>query len=250
MIERMTAEVIAMSKLSSHRMATSEAAATDHIDRSRIVSERKIDSRSAPHSGDDAGREDGAAQVDAIVITEADTEARIPGLAPAQRDPANRIHDADDFDTADKGNQRGCVNRGPRDRSRRPSPQSADRYPAAIMEWRITPRRIVNPGPSPRRHEAPVAKAVRSPIGHHAVGEPDVAVNRSRSPGTRDIEIGCAHYARRNGSNRDRIFRSGIAFSAPGIELVGIRHAVLVVAGGIALDHDLFVVIQRSRLAV
>src|ERR1700722_2746612 len=185
MIDSMTAEMIAMGKLASYRVPTGEASATDHIDRSRIVSERKIDRRSAPHSGDDASRENGAAQVDAIVITEADTEARIPGLAPAQRDPAHRIHDADDFDAADKGNQRGCVNCGHRDRSRRPAPQSADRCPAAIMRWSGTPRRIVNPGPSPRRHEAPVAKAVRSPIGHHAVGEPDVAVNRSRPHGTR-----------------------------------------------------------------
>jgi hypothetical protein len=39
MIERMTAEMIAMSKLASYRVAAGEASATDDIDRSRIVSE-------------------------------------------------------------------------------------------------------------------------------------------------------------------------------------------------------------------
>lgn len=122
MIEGMTAKVIAMRKLATDRMTTGEAAAADYVDRSRIVSERQIDRRSAPYSRDDASREDGAAQVDAVVIAEADAEARIPGFAPAQRDPAHRIHDADHFHAADKGNQSRRVDRGHRDRSRRPSP--------------------------------------------------------------------------------------------------------------------------------
>src|SRR3984957_4927697 len=98
MIERMTAEMIAMGKLASYRVPTGEASAPDHIDRSRIVSERKIDRRSAPHSGDDASRENGAAQVDAIVITEADAEARIRGLPLSRRGLALRCLGALDFD--------------------------------------------------------------------------------------------------------------------------------------------------------
>jgi len=103
MIEGVTAEVIAVSKLSSDRMATGETASADHVDRSRIVSERQIDRRAAPHTGDDSRREDGVAQVDAIVIAPADAEARIPGFAPAQGDPAHRIHHAHHVDPTDKG---------------------------------------------------------------------------------------------------------------------------------------------------
>jgi hypothetical protein len=95
MIEGMTAEAIAVSKLASNRMSAGEAAAADYVDRSWIVSEGKIHGRSAPHTGDDTGRENRATQVDAVVITEADSKARIPGFAPAQRDPAHRIDDAD-----------------------------------------------------------------------------------------------------------------------------------------------------------
>ena len=112
MIESMTAEGASMSKLASHWMATSETTPSDHIDRSRIVPERQIDRRAAPYTGNDTCRENRAAQVHAIVITEADAEARIPGFAPAQRDPAHRIHHAYHFQAADKGNQRGRVDRG------------------------------------------------------------------------------------------------------------------------------------------
>jgi hypothetical protein len=83
MIEGMTAETIAVGKFASNRVSAGEAAAADYVDRSRIVSEGKIHGRSAPHAGDDTGRENRAAQVDAIVIAEADSKARIPGFAPA-----------------------------------------------------------------------------------------------------------------------------------------------------------------------
>lgn len=102
MIEGVTAECASMSELPSHWMATGETAAPHHVDRRRVVSERQIDGRSTPYSGNDARPEDGAAKVDAIVIAPAHAEARIPGFAPAQRDPAYRIDDADDRDVAHK----------------------------------------------------------------------------------------------------------------------------------------------------
>src|SRR5580698_4763131 len=250
MIESMTTEVIAVSKLASHGMAPGETASADHVDSSGVVSERQIDRRSAPYAGDNAGREDRAAQIDAIVIAEADSEAGIPGFAPAQRNPAHRIRHAHYFDTADKGNQRWSIDRGYRDRSRRPSPKSADVDPTAIMERSITPGSVVNPGPSPRRHETPMAKAVGSPVGHHTIREPHIAVNRSRSPHAGHIEIDCAHHARRDGPHRDGICGPGVTLRAPGVELVGFRDAVLVIARGISLNHHFLVVIQRGGLTV
>jgi hypothetical protein len=97
MIESMTTVGAAVSELTSDRVTSCETAATDRVDRCRIVPERQVDRRSAPYTGDDSSSEDGSAKVDAIVIAVADGEARIPGFAPAQRNPAHRIHDADDF---------------------------------------------------------------------------------------------------------------------------------------------------------
>jgi len=104
MIERVATEGSAMGELTAHGMSTGESAASHDVDRSRIVTEGQIHARPTPHTGDDARREDRTAQIDAVVVAEADAEGRIPRLAPAQRNPAHRIHHAHHFNSADKRN--------------------------------------------------------------------------------------------------------------------------------------------------
>ncbi len=68
MVERVTSEAISVDEFAPDGMSSGEASASydDHC--ARIASEVKIDRRSAPHASDDASREDGAAQVDVVVI--------------------------------------------------------------------------------------------------------------------------------------------------------------------------------------
>jgi hypothetical protein len=82
-VEGVASEVVAVREFASDGMASGEASAADYVDGAGIVPEGEIDGRSAPDSGDDSGGENRAAQVDAVVIAEADAEARIPGFTPA-----------------------------------------------------------------------------------------------------------------------------------------------------------------------
>jgi hypothetical protein len=215
MVEGVAAEPVSVYELASHRMSASESAAAHHDHRSGVTSERQVDRRTAPYSGDDARREDRAAEVDAVVVAVADAEARIPGLTPAQRDPGHRVYHADHFDTADERNQSRCVDRLHGDRAGCPAPGSADHYPAAIMKRRVAPRSIVDPGPSPRRDETPVTETVRSPTGNHAVREPDVSIDRSRTPCARHVQIGDADHARCHAANRNGRCHTRVTFIAP-----------------------------------
>ncbi len=88
-----------------------------------------------------------------------------------------------------------------------------------------------------------MAETVRSPIRNDAVREPNVAVNRRRAPHTRHIQIGDADDTGRNSPDRYGMREAGVALRAPSVELVGIRHGMLIVGGGIPFEDGLLVVV-------
>ena len=91
-------------------------------------------------------------------------------LARTERHPANRSG-ADGHARTDpqKGHQRRGIDRIPlmpvAVELRRPPPTPMQFDPAAVMERREPPGRVVHPGPAPGCHEGPVPVAIRHPCG-------------------------------------------------------------------------------------
>ena len=77
--------------------------------------------------------------------------------------------------------------------ARRPAPALVDLHPAAIMERRKPPRRIVHPGPAPGLHIRPVTVAVRHPVMRDR-RIPDMTVSGRARPIAAGLQIlGAGH---------------------------------------------------------
>jgi len=136
----------------------------------------------------------GVIDVDTLNVTRRDAIGRAVDIARAERKPghasaANANADAKTR-AAHPRYERGCVHRanvsnsydGRARRDGYPAPNTADDNPAAVVERSKAPRRIVNPGPAPRRDPDPVAIAIRLPANNGRVRKPDRAVFRHRTP--------------------------------------------------------------------
>ena len=118
---------------------------------------------------------------------------RHPADGPAGQCPGRKTHRGPgDGGTADvdETDQRGGVDRDrvgrhrvgiATRRDRDPAPPIVDLRPAAVVERREPPLRIVDPGPAPRGHIRPMAVAIRHPAGLHR-RIPDRAVLRRFGP--------------------------------------------------------------------
>ncbi len=115
----------------------------------------------------------------------AKSERRHVDFTECERDPAHGCfghhHARIESRKRDHRRREERTNHGDR-HGRHPSPRSADVYPTAKVEWRITPRGIVNPAPAPGLDPTPMSIAVGSPIGHQAGGKPHGAERRHGPP--------------------------------------------------------------------
>ena len=80
---------------------------------------------------------------------------------------------------------------------RHPAPAATPAHPAAVMERRKAPRRLVDPCPTPGPHPGPAAVAVGRPVGLHDQRLPQRAVFGVLFPAAMAVEIlGAGHLGR------------------------------------------------------
>ncbi len=160
--------------------------------------------------------------VDVGVAATAAAVPRVVDFARAKREPAHRAAaDADRPATAaDKRDQRRRVDRAHAARSRYPAPAAVGVGPAAVVVRRKAPRRIVHPGPAPRRDIRPVTIAIRRPVGRHLGGVPHCAVVAGVLPVAVLIQILIADHVVRHVLGTVRLHIAMIAFARPCIERI------------------------------
>src|SRR5262249_16712151 len=95
--------------------------------------------------------------------------------------------------------------------------------PAAVVEWRKAPRRVVDPGPAPRLNPGPVAVPVGRPSHYHGSRRPRPSVARYATPGAILIQVLVADHFARNIRPRNRVLFAPPAHFAPAVETVGRR---------------------------
>ena len=124
------------------------------------------------------------ANIDRLKIISADMVIRDIRLAISEREPAHS-----DAGAADPGHERRRIAGTHPQGSRDPAPSSSHKHPAAIMERSESPRRVVDPGPTPRFDPGPMSIAVRRPSRFDPGGKPHAAVSTNLSPGAILIEV-------------------------------------------------------------
>nr|GEU28320.1 hypothetical protein [Tanacetum cinerariifolium] len=150
---------------------------------------------------------------------------------PAQARPVARVVDA-----AHPAHQRRRPHGTAGRTARRPEPALAHVDPAAVMRRRIAPRRVIDPGPAPRRQPGPAAVAVRRPVGRHVARRPQRAVVDALGPAAVAVQFLVTGHAARYIPGADHRFRHAVAFVGPHVETVAPRHAgAHVLAGDIDL---------------
>src|SRR5258706_7264260 len=105
----------------------------------------------------------------------------------------------------------------------RPRPVTMEPYPAAIVKWRETPRRIVDPCPAPWRDPYPMSIAIRRPISGDVCWNPHGAIFRQRAPPTIPVEIFVTGRLPRHITRRHYTILATVTLCAPAVEVVGAR---------------------------
>ncbi len=167
------------------------------------------------------------AVVDLVHVADADAVAGNVDLARRKREPAHRRRAADadrhaDVRPADPADERRCIHRPRHPAPRRPAPAVAHVDPAAVVERREAPRRVVDPGPAPGVHEDPVAVAVRRPAGDDDARHPQRAVLVVLLPAAVAVEIVDARHLGRDVARRRAARIGAVAVLHPGGE--GVAH--------------------------
>ena len=162
------------------------------------------------------------ARVGDIDLVEIAATHAIPGderFTKTQRTPAKAAAETDsDTEVAAKpADQRGSIVRASINRTGSPSPPAASIDPTAIVERSESPRRIINPRPSPRVFPNPVTSGVRRPTGIHPRG-PYLPVLGSVAPASVFVEIIGTHHVRRDVTCRLGIVATQIAVACPLVE--------------------------------
>ena len=167
------------------------------------------------------------AAVDIVKVSTADRIRRLVNLARRQRKPAHGGRDGTagsngnlEVLAADKRHQRRRVHRPLAPRARHPAPGAVDVGPAAVVRNRVTPGRVVDPGPAPGVDPGPVAVPVRRPAAGHARRRPDVAIVRIGAPGAVGIEVFVADDVGRDVARRHRGVAAAVAFARPAVQIV------------------------------
>jgi hypothetical protein len=120
-----------------------------------------------------------------------------PKRKPSHRFGAYANSDGESAAT-DKRNQSRRVNRGHSDRPWNPAPAISGISPAAIVEWRKSPRLVFNPRPSPRIHISPMTVAVRCPVSGYTSRLPNISIFRIGAPAAIIVEVLVAGHIRGN----------------------------------------------------
>ncbi|ARF86117.1 ROK family xylose-responsive transcription regulator [Burkholderia cenocepacia] len=199
--------------------------------------------------------------VDALVVVRTPAApARMPRLARAEREPcAAGRGDAADRQrhipvgtaataAAHEGDERRRIDGRLADdhRAGHPGPAVVHVRPAAVVIRREAPRRVVDPGPAPRRLPDPVAVVIRRPVGRRVVRHPDRAVVRRFAPRAVRIEILVAGDVAGHVAGRHRARFGRVAAGRPLVERIGARCGRLLrdlqVGAG---EHDLLPGRQR-----
>src|SRR5262249_21620385 len=149
---------------------------------------------------------------------------RMERLAPTEREPrmapAPAKADAETKAPEESDKCRTIIGISPH-RSRSPTPITAGVNPPTVVERRKTPRRVVYPRPAPRAYIAPVAVAVRRPVGRNIVGCPNVAVLRILLPSAVVVEVAVADHIAVHVARGNRVVLSKIALFGPLVQSVG-----------------------------
>jgi hypothetical protein len=135
-----------------------------------------IDDRCVIDVGYGCGVDRGIADVDPVHILSAHVVTRYIDFTRTQREPSHIDSHPDASTSTNKNYQGRSVNRCDVNRSGYPAPTAADADPTAVMKWRVAPRRVVYPSPSPGSNPSPVAVVIRRPVRFHTIGIPDVTV--------------------------------------------------------------------------
>ena len=144
----------------------------------------------------------------------------------------------------------GCIHRPRHDVTRDPDPAAVPVHPAAIVEGREAPRRIVDPGPAPRLDPGPVAVAVRRPPRHHGMRHPHGPIVGGVTPVAVLVQVLVADRLARHVARRARVVPATVAGGAPLLPVVGRQGVANVVTGGIgAGDDGGLVALHRERRA-
>src|SRR5713101_4761680 len=118
------------------------------------------------------------------------------------------------------------VDRRTKERARAPAPAAREIVPAAVVVRGKAPRRIVNPGPTPRADPVPIAVAVRSPARGDLGRIPNMPVLGLISPSAVIIEVVVADHIARNVTRGNRVVFLQVALRSPTIEAVGTRRTI------------------------
>jgi len=163
-------------------------------------------------------------RVHAVQVDRRRAVVRPVDLARRQRHPthggATDAHRNAEPATAHPGHQGRRVD-GPRHvGAGHPAPMAAPRHPAAVVEGREAPGRVVDPGPAPGRHRGPVAVAVRGPVVTHVLRQPDGAELGVLFPAAVTVQVfGAGHFGRDVGAGRKPLL-AAVLGGHPGREAV------------------------------
>src|SRR5947207_6689664 len=176
--------------------------------------------------GDDVDvRDPRIADVDSAEVTAAAAIPRHKRLTKSQRAPAIRRSAAESNTdspaaTTKPGHKCGSVHRTRIIRSRGPSPISAVRNPAAIVEGSKSPRLIIHPSPSPGIDPNPVSVAIGRPTNCDTSRPPDWTVLRYFSPGSIFIQIAGADHIGSNILSGTIFIFTLVAYDSPLIKSI------------------------------
>ncbi len=179
-----------------------------------------IDNGGVVDVGDHGGIDRGVADVDPVHVATTDLVGGHIDFARTEREPAHIAAEATRA-TADEDNQRGRIYGAHSYGSGDPSPASADRYPASVVEGCVAPGRVIDPGISPGSNPIPVACVIGRPANFNPVGEPDVTIVRVIAPVAIVIQVLVANNVVGQISRRARIVVAVIATVSPVIKLIG-----------------------------
>ena len=211
------------------------AVAIDDIGHVRVVVE-VIDDRRIDY---------GVADVDVREVGPADGICGLIDFARPQWEPADSGHRSGRYRqaeaaAADEGDQRRRIDRTHRERTRHPAPPARYKCPAAVVERREAPRRLVDPVPAPGIDPAPMSGTVRHPADRDGGREPDVAVALDIAPSTVLVEIRIADDVGRNVTRAHRRILTPVAIEGPAVEFIRRRQRVdEVIAQAFALERVL-----------
>ena len=156
--------------------------------------------------------------VDGVNEPMAAVEPWVEWLSPAKREPAHAKAESKTPAATEETDERRSIDRGTEVRTRAPAPGPANERPTSIVIGSKTPRRVVDPGPTPRSNPVPVAVAVGRPGGRHIGGKPHVPILRLVPPSAVVIEIVVAGHFAGNILSGSRAVLFQVALLSPLVE--------------------------------